>query len=83
MQRHGSYLTARADYAPKSLLSRKEMANAKHVIPADTGLGSRMLILEPAQQKVNCRNCGRKYRTRIAGQMRLCQDCRGGRRKAA
>ena len=38
----------------------------------------------PAQLKVNCRNCGRRYKTRIAGQMRLCINCRAGRpRKAA
>lgn len=38
---------------------------------------------EPETVKVNCRNCGKKYRTRIARQMRLCRDCRGGRRTAA
>ena len=71
----------RGAHASKSFLTRKEMAGAKHVVPADTGIGTRCHI-EPIA-KGHCRGCARLWPARqLTKKLRLCPECRPGRQRA-
>lgn len=65
VQRDGSYLTRGADTSGFNrygdLPAVREMRRTK----------------AQRVQRVKCRTCGRKYRSRISSQIQLCRPCRG------
>ena len=66
----------------EQLLTQQDMQKAKHVLPADTGIGIGSIKATPAA-KARCRGCGQLHPVHsLTAKLILCPTCRPGRQRA-
>ena len=79
--------TLKAAHGKDSFPSSKEIQRGRFELADSAWRNYRPAALtprvRPSARSVRCRGCGRSYRTRIPAVRRLCDACRGGRRKTA
>ena len=64
------------------LPSQQDMQRARHVLPADTGIGIGS-IKARLVEKARCRGCGQWHPVQqLTAKLTLCHGCRAGRQRA-